>query len=242
MSNHRRVRFDSEAIRGAMAIRGWSIPTLAYHCGMDPQNLRLALRGELILADVKGRIESALRGDAGVARARTGEAFICQGCHRPFRSYPSWAKRRAGGAALYCCRECYHASQPLKADGRCIDCRRSGMRRRLGRCRECHQRYIDSTARDRFEAFVRKSDSCWIWTGGRYPTGYGRWGRDYAHRCAYAIYVGPIPAGMTIDHTCFVKPCVNPLHLELVTKRENIQRYYRAKREGRWPGANKEVA
>ncbi|WP_353848602.1 HNH endonuclease signature motif containing protein [Cellulomonas sp.] len=35
---------------------------------------------------------------------------------------------------------------------------------------------------------------------------------------------GPIPPGMQLDHLCRVRECVNPLHLELVTQRENILR------------------
>jgi hypothetical protein len=45
-----------------------------------------------------------------------------------------------------------------------------------------------------------------------------------AHRVAYELYVGPIPEGLTIDHLCRVRTCVNPLHLEPVTLAENIKR------------------
>ncbi len=45
-----------------------------------------------------------------------------------------------------------------------------------------------------------------------------------AHRAMYEQEVGPIPEGLTIDHLCNVKPCVNPSHLEAVTFQENIRR------------------
>ncbi len=45
-----------------------------------------------------------------------------------------------------------------------------------------------------------------------------------AHRYAYELMVGPIPAGLTIDHKCRVHNCVQPAHLEPVTCRVNILR------------------
>lgn len=45
-----------------------------------------------------------------------------------------------------------------------------------------------------------------------------------AHRWAYEHWVGPIPEGLEIDHLCRVKLCVNPAHLEPVTRAENMRR------------------
>lgn len=70
--------------------------------------------------------------------------------------------------------------------------------------------------------------SCWLWTGAPAATGYGvirAGGRDtYAHRIAHELLVGPIPQGLTIDHLCMVRLCVNPEHLEPVTRAENTRR------------------
>lgn len=68
-------------------------------------------------------------------------------------------------------------------------------------------------------------NGCWIWQGATLPNGYG-WKRTGqktgpVHRAYYEHYVGPIPKGLTIDHLCEVKLCVNPEHLEPVTSREN---------------------
>lgn len=86
---------------------------------------------------------------------------------------------------------------------------------------------------DRFWSKVDKSDlgGCWLWTGHTVD-GYGRIRlgtreRDphaYAHRVAYEFLVGPVPAGLQLDHLCRVRHCVNPDHLEPVTNRENTVR------------------
>lgn len=71
---------------------------------------------------------------------------------------------------------------------------------------------------------------CWLWTG-KTSNGYGvvgvggRAGRTMkAHRAAYESLVGAIPVGMDLDHLCRVRNCVNPAHLEPVTRRENLKR------------------
>nr|WP_275792666.1 HNH endonuclease signature motif containing protein [Prescottella equi] len=42
-----------------------------------------------------------------------------------------------------------------------------------------------------------------------------------AHRCAYESFVGPIPDGMTVDHTCFKPACINPDHLRILSLSSN---------------------
>lgn len=78
----------------------------------------------------------------------------------------------------------------------------------------------------RFWARVRVDESgCWIYTGALMPTGYGHSSRNgYAHREAYEAVNGQIAPGLTIDHLCRVRKCVNPAHLEAVTQRENTLR------------------
>jgi len=75
----------------------------------------------------------------------------------------------------------------------------------------------------------RKSeDECWPWLGGK-SHGYGRFyirhgvGKQ-AHRVAYGLLVGSIPNGLDLDHLCRECGCVNPRHLEPVTRRENLIR------------------
>ena len=86
------------------------------------------------------------------------------------------------------------------------------------------------TAEERFWARVQKSSNgCWIWTGAKTGRGYGviaPAGRRLVmvHRFAYELLIGPIQAGLTIDHLCRNQLCVNPAHLEPVTHAENIAR------------------
>ena len=74
----------------------------------------------------------------------------------------------------------------------------------------------------------RDSSECWIWTGAINLGGYGKTqinGRTCgAHRVVYELHVGPIAAGLTLDHLCRVRRCVNPAHLEPVSMRENLHR------------------
>lgn len=68
---------------------------------------------------------------------------------------------------------------------------------------------------------------CWLWQGATHR-GYGRVCHErrswVAHRFFYTALVGPIPEGLTLDHLCRVRNCVNPAHLEPVTAIENYRR------------------
>lgn len=67
---------------------------------------------------------------------------------------------------------------------------------------------------------------CEIWAG---PTlkGYGRArSGELAHRHSYRLAKGEIPAGLELDHVCKTPLCVNPDHLEPVTREENMRRRY----------------
>ncbi len=69
---------------------------------------------------------------------------------------------------------------------------------------------------------------CWLWTGTIDRDGYGRVTVNQrqwrAHRYVWTQLVGDIPEGMTLDHLCRERSCVNPDHLEVVTPGENVRR------------------
>jgi hypothetical protein len=71
---------------------------------------------------------------------------------------------------------------------------------------------------------------CWIWQLHVDPGGYGVDGRGgggrlrKAHRAMYEQIVGPIPDGLDLDHLCRQRSCVNPEHLEPVTRSINVRR------------------
>lgn len=93
---------------------------------------------------------------------------------------------------------------------------------------------LERTPAERFwEKVDRRGDAeCWPWTGAIGSGGYGNFFAEgsycNAHRFSYELNVGPIPAGLQIDHVsergCEGKSCVNPAHLEPVTGRENVLR------------------
>ena len=78
------------------------------------------------------------------------------------------------------------------------------------------------------KASPEPNSGCWLWDGATNNAGYGNFwnGRAYvsAHCESYREHVGPIPDGLEIDHVCRTRACVNPAHLEPVTRLENVRR------------------
>ena len=106
---------------------------------------------------------------------------------------------------------------------------------------------MDESVLRRFWAKVHKTDTCWLWTGAL-DDGYGLLKVAgvalKAHRFSYELHFESIPEGLVIDHLChngsgcigvgrecLHRRCVNPEHLEVVTRLENIQRGRNAQRE-----------
>lgn len=96
-----------------------------------------------------------------------------------------------------------------------------------------------STLADRLLAAVipcvvpDRPSGCWIWRKAQTTDGYGKIGVEgktcRAHRVAYKVFVGEIPEGYQVHHTCVEQGfgstlCINPHHLEAVTHIENTRR------------------
>ncbi len=69
---------------------------------------------------------------------------------------------------------------------------------------------------------------CWQWIAYINKKGYGMFkihGRVVeAYRVAYEFTKGNVPSGLELDHLCRQRWCVNPDHLEPVTRKENVHR------------------
>ena len=83
------------------------------------------------------------------------------------------------------------------------------------------------------DRFTINDRGCWLWSNTLNYKGYGVLSSMSAHRWSYMHHIGPIPDGLEIDHLCRVRNCVNPEHLEPVTRHENQMRGLRNQNGGK---------
>lgn len=107
-------------------------------------------------------------------------------------------------------------------------CSKHYYRQKRGQSVEGASQY-DKPLIERFFEKVNKTDTCWEWIAFKNPKGYGYFRVDgfvyKAHRWSWEQTNGPIEGDLTIDHVvCQNTSCVNPSHMELVTRSENTVR------------------
>ena len=113
-----------------------------------------------------------------------------------------------------------------------------------------------ATLRERIEAKILKGDGCWVWNGQHDRNGYsvlhvGSGTPEdrtvMVHREVLAWSVGALPPRMDVDHICHNPGCVNPDHLRLASRKQNVENFaglrsdntsgYRGaylRKDGRW--------
>lgn len=137
----------------------------------------------------------------------------CGGCGFVFR-----VEQHRANTAHYCSRKCYYSG-----------------------------RYADVEAR-LMKRVLKAPNGCWEWQGprrgGKFPYGVIGGGNrsQNAHRVAFRLFKGAIPDGMDVCHHCDNPPCVNPDHLFLGTRRENLEDMVRKGRSLKGKRSNRGVA
>jgi HNH endonuclease len=89
---------------------------------------------------------------------------------------------------------------------------------------------MDQKARTRLmSSFKIEEGKCWPWLGRRTRLDYGEFFMNYknfpAHRAVlFALRGVPLDSKLVADHLCRNPCCVNPDHLEMVSRAENTMR------------------
>lgn len=85
---------------------------------------------------------------------------------------------------------------------------------------------------------VQKKNGCWLWLGStRGQMKYAQFsshvgtGSRAGHKEVFVYFNGPVPRGLDIGHKCNTPLCINPKHLILQTRKENLQQMVRHGRQ-----------
>ena len=107
---------------------------------------------------------------------------------------------------------------------------------RRGGGRYCSRPCMGGRMSDRLWERVDRSggpNACWPWLGRKDQDGYGRHSRKPAHRVAWELTNGPVPAGICVCHSCDNRICCNPSHGFLGTSQDNNRDRNKKERQAR---------
>ena len=90
-------------------------------------------------------------------------------------------------------------------------------------CDPCHGKYSWQAMPEYVEEDHGYLSPCWIWTRGPYEHVYGKRNHRNVHREAYEAAHGEIPFGYVIHHLCGETQCINPDHLEAMSRADHIR-------------------
>lgn len=109
-------------------------------------------------------------------------------------------------------------------------------------------RYTSMADRLIANSYEDAETGCWIWTGAINSRGYPRLairfpGRPkpvqvYAHRMSLKVFAGKLSDHHQAHHTCLVSRCINPAHLEGMTRKIHRKRHQQLRRRAAQVGAD----
>jgi hypothetical protein len=174
----------------------------------------------------------------GCDRVRSS-ALYCQKHYRAFKLYgdPLKLKNNPVGGV------CKHPGCDLKPRVRGLCDKHYSRLQRHGSSFETKSDPRDISLKKRIKRNIEIDENgCWIWQKGTTEDGYGQISvggkKRRAHCLAYEEWIGDIPKGKEVCHTCDVRNCCNPKHLFIGTHKENVQDMVKKGRRSSTKGGN----